>query len=81
MTWTIGVPRQPTCTIEGCPEPHNALGLCVKHYHRQYRRRNPRPPRPVQSCTFEGCTEPKRAHDLCHVHLLQRRRGEALRPL
>jgi len=55
-----------TCSVEGCEDPHLALGFCRKHYARV--RRNGTPdlpyPEPVpgirRRCSVEGCELPTR---------------------
>lgn len=38
---TRGIPRDGTCTIDGCEEPHMARGWCMTHYYRWRRQGSP----------------------------------------
>lgn len=69
------------CSIEDCPKPYLASGLCGTHYARK--RRLGDPLAKVQTdhperCTAEGCDAPYRARGLCEIHYgeqLRRERG------
>jgi hypothetical protein len=55
------------CTVEDCSLPVRAIGLCAKHYAREYRRRNAKP-RAVRVCSIEGCEAVHEARGLCSAH-------------
>lgn len=62
--------RTRTCTVEGCTEPHNAKGYCLKHYMQWRRTGDPlgHKIRSVKTCEVEGCDRRSRRNGLCDLH-------------
>lgn len=70
MSATSPLPREAapggrSCSVEGCPNPYRAKGLCSTHYNAQARATD-RPDR--AQCIVEGCTSPAHARGLCNKH-------------
>lgn len=63
---------QRTCSVDGCEQPHEARGWCIKHYACWYRTGSPFPKeRPTfETCTVEGCARVVRnpRSPLCDLH-------------
>lgn len=62
------------CSVEDCPDPIKAKGLCSRHYQRQwhYNRLNllyaPKGSYTGLHCTIEGCPNPIACKGLCQRH-------------
>lgn len=66
-----------TCLIDGCGDPHKALGRCPKHYARLLRARNPKAVKGKPSprrCSLSDCDRPHLARGLCRKHYMDWRR-------
>jgi hypothetical protein len=67
------------CSVEECPDPVVARGLCKRHYEKW--RRSGRIPRHDHECRVPGCEEHVHARKLCSMHYHRWRRtgdpGEA----
>lgn len=74
-----------TCSVDGCPRAHYAVGYCNPHWRRWKRNGDPGPAEiktPAGgTCSFDGCDRPKSCRDLCASHYAQQRRGMTLVPL
>ena len=63
-----------TCSVEGCPRPHKARGLCKHHWqqwNRQWHREHEEPPsgnHPRGFCSIKDCPNPHEGHGLCSTH-------------
>lgn len=61
-----------TCSVLGCGREMAAKGLCRKHYHQQWRGKNPHhdagAPRRQLPCSVSGCGKSCAAKGLCDVH-------------
>jgi hypothetical protein len=72
-----------TCTIDGCTNPHEARGWCLKHYKRWRKTGNPVKIKIAgidylipKLCTIEGCDRKHVAKGYCSKHWLRwKRRG------
>lgn len=57
------------CGIENCDRPHEAKGLCRKHYQRFKEYGDPlRQPFPPKSCNVDGCGQKHYAKGYCPKH-------------
>lgn len=74
-----------TCNVEGCEDPHNADGYCLRHYMRVRRSGDPGPVgllkvRP-DVCVIEDCGKPHKGYGLCSTHYARyKRSGDPLAP-
>lgn len=63
---------RPTCTILDCQNPHEAKGLCRKHYRRLGRtgtvELRPKPPPVRRECSLPDCTGEHIAKGYCRLH-------------
>ena len=74
------------CDIDGCERPHDARGLCKRHYRRKYeyprlkkQRAEARAANQTKTqkiCSLEGCERPLLARGLCNRHWQRMRRRE-----
>ena len=56
------------CAIAGCNSPHEARGMCSKHYQRIKKRGELQLRVRPTGCLFVGCDQPHHAQGLCHCH-------------
>lgn len=61
------------CSVDGCDEKHDALGLCRKHYKRLLYKRSAeaeasRQRIPNRKCSIEGCERKHSAKGVCAMH-------------
>lgn len=72
------------CKVHKCHSFARSLGMCERHYMVEYRRRNPKPGKPLKDedlldfwvengyaqdvCNYPNCGEPHSAKGLCHKH-------------
>lgn len=61
---------KPTCSIEGCTNPHYGRSYCAFHYQRVRRHGDPRRGRAVvvRFCDVEDCGRRAKAKGLCGLH-------------
>jgi hypothetical protein len=80
----IGTPYKPTlikfCSLEGCERPHQARGLCGKHYNKAYEYYDshghlknkfkiyPYKPKVISLCGIKGCENPHHVKGICLGH-------------
>jgi hypothetical protein len=70
------------CTVDKCPRPYYAKGLCNAHYLRARAGLPLTPPlqeRQIGPCAVEGCDRPQRARGYCNAHYRRSLDGD-LRP-
>lgn len=77
--------RNAGCTVDGCENPHDAIGLCGKHRVRLYRTgtteklpRKPKAKPEPKPCTVEGCEKDTKTIGLCSMHYTRQRRHGTL---
>lgn len=63
------------CSAQGCNEHVKYIGLCGKHYKRQWRHGDasrtlirPKGTRSLECCAVPGCGKPLKCLDLCNTH-------------
>ena len=74
---------RPQCTIDGCPRPNIARGLCGAHYQRLLTDYPMDAPmrgtyKPKPPCAVDGCERPVRGKGLCSFHHLRQWQGKPL---
>ena len=83
--WRYGDPladfsrKRPTCTIDGCSDPHMALGYCWKHYARVRTHGDPErvdAPAPMLGIEHPRWVADMNKYDSAHARV-RRRRGPA----